>query len=372
MTRIVHIIDEMKVGGAQTHLLTMLRYLRKNHQFQHHVISLFGDGIIADQLRDLGVEVIILDCRDELRRKRFDLAVNQIRVQLKRLRPDLVEAHLTWSRLLGLLAARIAGVPKRIGFEQGDIYLNTLKFRLANYISQFYTQKIVVCSDNLKEWVQKTHRISGQRLNVFHNCVDESIFHSQVIPASDLKSYNTSTNTLFAMVGTLGNGVNKRVDLGIHAVAEARNRGADIALVIVGDGDQRQSLEQLAKELRIQEEVHFLGMRSDVPNVLAACDAFCHAAPFEPFGIVALEAMAISLPVVVPNSGGIQEAVIHGKTGIIYSAMDVSAFAEALITISEDNTRREKMGKEAHNVVLNGFTVKAYIERLYQFYGILN
>ena len=59
-------------------------------------------------------------------------------------------------------------------------------------------------------------------------------------------------------------------------------------------------------------------MRDDVPAVLAGCDAFCHAAPFEPFGIACIEAMAMGLPAVVPDSGGILEAVDDGVTGLVY------------------------------------------------------
>lgn len=371
MTTIVHIIDEMKIGGAQTHLTTVLMYLRQHYHFKHYVISLFGDGPIADQLRDIGVEVIILDLQPFLRGRRFDTAIASILLHLRRLEPYLVEAHLTWSRLLGLFAARLAGVPKRIGFEQGDTYLNSLKFRIANYVSQYYVQEFIVCSWALQHWVQRTHCISNRRIHVFHNCVDESKFFPDATPAQDVQSYRTTDdNTLFAMVGTLGTGVNKRVDVGIHAIAEVRERGMNADLVIVGDGDQRQSLEQLASDLSVTAYVHFLGMRFDVPNVLSACDALCHAAPFEPFGIVALEAMATGLPVIVPDSGGIQEAVVHGKTGIIYSALDASALAEAMILVCVNKGRREEMGQQAYTSCLREYTAKSYVERLYQFYGI--
>lgn len=372
IVRIVHIIDEMKTGGAQTHLVTMLRHLQQQYSFDHHVIGLFEDGPIANNLREMEINVSILNLREDFSHKRFDLAISKITSELRNLRPDLVEAHLTWSRLLGLLAAKRLGIHKRIGFEQGDIYMNSLIFQVANFCSQVYTDRYIVCSRALSQWVHETHHINYKKLSVFHNCVDIDKFNPYVLPANDILTLKTADNMLFAMVGTLGSGVNKRVDVGIRAIAIARQEDADISLIIVGDGNQRIALEKLAQELDIADYVHFLGMRSDVPNILSACDAFCHAAPFEPFGIVALEAMATGLPVIVPDSGGIKEAVKHNSTGLIYPALDVDALAKSMTQLSKDKSIREEMGKQAYCSVVNQFTVKQYVERLYNLYGLIS
>src|SRR5690606_30896366 len=71
---VVHIIDELRIGGAQTHLVTMLRYAVQRYPIRHHVISLFGDGPIGHELRDMGVETIALNLHLELTRRRFDEA----------------------------------------------------------------------------------------------------------------------------------------------------------------------------------------------------------------------------------------------------------------------------------------------------------
>src|SRR5277367_6110225 len=132
----VHVIDELRTGGAQTHLITMLREAIKYPGIEHHVVSLFGDGELSGEIRDLGIPVHILDLRPRLRRRRFLAAAGQLETLFVKLQPDLVEAHLTWSRLLALFAAWRADVPLRIGFEQGDLYMNSWKFRVANFFAQ--------------------------------------------------------------------------------------------------------------------------------------------------------------------------------------------------------------------------------------------
>jgi glycosyltransferase involved in cell wall biosynthesis len=364
----LHIIDEIRVGGAQTHLITMLHQIRKvAPDVEHRVLSLFGDGNLHEAFEQAGATVEVLKLTETLRNRQVFRAAAEIQKVIERERPDLVEAHLTWSRGLGLYAAWRAGVPLRIGFEQGDVYLNSLKFRVLNFVAQWYTQTIVVCSRALKEWNRATHKILSSKLLVLHNCVDVDRFHPRVSPAADIGFEGNPC--IFAAVGTLGRGVNKRMDVIIRAVAEARKR-ANVALVICGDGDQRTDLEQLASELGVAAYVKLLGTRSDVPNVLRACDAFCHASSWEPFGIVAIEAMALGLPIIVPNSGGIREIPNEGVDGFLYPVLDHAALAEKMVVLASSEELARRMGAAGRNAVVEKFSVEKYVRDLYSAYGI--
>jgi glycosyltransferase involved in cell wall biosynthesis len=366
----IHVIDELKTGGAQTHLLTVLRESLARYHFEHRVVSLFGDGPVGDQIRSLGVPIDVFDFREYFGQRRFLSVARVLEELFRQHQPDLVEAHLTWSRLLGLYGAWKAGVPLRIGFEQGDLYFNSWKFRAANFVGQNCAHRIVVCSYALADWVRRTHGISWKRLVVLHNCVDVDRFVPRDNPSLRRSWEFPGAPTVLAAVGTLGSGVNKRVDVTLRAVAEARSCGADVALVVCGDGDQRTALEVLTRDLGIQDVVRFLGMRGDVPDVLAACDAFCHAAPFEPFGIVCIEAMAMGMPVVVPDSGGIREAVEAGTTGLVYHAMDTKALAAAMLRLHNNPQEAQAMGAAARRAAEQRFSVRTYVQRLYAAYSI--
>jgi len=361
----IHVIDELKVGGAQTHLVTVLREIvRCESPSRHLVVSLFGGGGIEDDLRQLGIEVQALDFRDAFQRRRFlEPSRSLLRIFRER-RPQLVTAHLTWSRLLGLYAAWRAGVPVRLGFEQGDLYLSSLKFRAANFAGQFFAHRMIVCSRALGDWVHKTHRIRWKKLAVLHNCVDLQLFNPERHQRRQREAWAIPPErTLFCAAGTLGRGVNKRVDVCIKAVARARMQGADVGLVICGDGEQRSGLEALARQLGISDYVLFLGMRRDLPAILSACDAFCHGAPFEPFGIVCIEAMAMELPVVVPRTGGIAEAVEDGITGYLYPPLDDAALGAAMSTLHKDPGKRREMGRAGRRRVEREFSVAEYVNK---------
>ena len=367
---ILHLIDEFKVGGAQTHLVTVLASALSARSVDHHVVGLFGDGPIAGRLRELGVRVDVLDLRPLFARRRFLAAAGVLETLIAEARPDVVEAHLSWSRLLGLFAAWRAGVPRRIAFEQGDVYLSSWKFRLANRIGQRFADRIVVCSEALREWNLRTHGIAPDRLAVLHNCVDLARFRPRASAAASSRFDLPAGRTRFVAVGTLGEGVDKRTDVLIRALAIARTRGVDGALVVCGDGERRWTLEKLAAALDVEDRVRFLGTCVDIPEILAACDVFCHAAPFEPFGIACVEAAAAGLPAIVPNSGGIPEIVIDGRTGWLYPPLDAQALADRMVQLHESPAMRRDFGRAARRDAEHRFSVEGYVHRLHDLYQL--
>jgi len=364
----IHVIDELRTGGAQTHLVTMLREAVMFPGIEHHVVCLFGEGELSGEIRSLGIQVHVLDLRPHFRKRKFLAASSELQNLIETLRPDLVEAHLTWSRFIALFAAWKANVPLRIGFEQGDVYMNSWKFRGANFIAQVFAHRVVVCSEALGDWVQRTHRVSRSKLLVLHNCVDLARFSPNGPKASDIVF--PEGTIVFCAVGTLGRGINKRVDICIRALEAARSAGAKVGLVICGDGEQRPELQDLAVSLGVASHLKFLGNRSDVASVLRACDVFCHAAPWEPFGIVALEAMAVGLPIVVPNAGGIREILDSGEGGLLYPALNDRALGQAMVMLAHNSALRKSMKAAGRRIVEERFSVQRYLSDLYRAYGI--
>lgn len=365
--KVLHFIDEIKMGGAQTHLFTIVKEMLAQHPNDiQKIVVLFEDDTLSDKFREIGVEVECLNLRNYFATKSYFKIISILKRYIKGENPQVVETHLTWSRLLANTAAKFVGIRNRIGFEHGDIYLNSIFFRITNFFSQFIFDKIIVCSDELKVWTNKTHHISNAKLKVMYNCVDLTKFApvetKNVEKVLDVKLPKFN----FITVGTLGKGVNKRVDVSIKAIAILKEKGYDVGLIVCGDGEQRQELEKLATNLGIQSEVQFLGMRNDIPQILPHAFAFVHAAPYEPFGIVCIEAMTCGLPVIVPNSGGIQKIVSDGIDGYVYEHLNDKELAikmEALLL----NDSYENMVASALEKVKK-YDVKLYVDELYKLY----
>ncbi len=108
-------------------------------------------------------------------------------------------------------------------------------------------------------------------------------------------------------------------------------------LLLIGDGPDRQYLEQLCRELHVYDDVRFLGKQEAVEELLAISDLFLMPSESESFGLAALEAMACGVPVVSTNTGGIPEVNIHGKTGFMSNVGDTNDMAANAIRILSDD-----------------------------------
>lgn len=150
----------------------------------------------------------------------------------------------------------------------------------------------------------------------------------------------------------------------LQAFALARAERPDLKLVIVGEdttgtgGSFRRELEQLADKLGVSAHVVFTGGRSDIPNVMAACDVFTLPSFEEPFGLVFLEAMAMERPVVAIDNGGTPEVVEHGRAGLLSPPWDVPALAANIKTLVNDPELRRRYGRYGRSRVLEYFNTR--------------
>jgi glycosyltransferase involved in cell wall biosynthesis len=129
------------------------------------------------------------------------------------------------------------------------------------------------------------------------------------------------------------------------AIVAAHHRNA--RLVLAGRGESQQQAERLTATLGIGDRVKFLGLRTDVPNVLSGADIFVLSSDYEGNPLALMEAMAAGLPVVSTAVGGVPELIEEGKEGLLVKAGDVEALADRLARLLADDSERLRMGKAA-------------------------
>lgn len=162
----------------------------------------------------------------------------------------------------------------------------------------------------------------------------------------------------------------KGLDVLLRAAARLIGDGTPLRVVLAGDGPVRGKLERLAEELSISERVEFRGEvpHKDVPKVLAEFDIFAMPSRAEGFGVAALEAQAMELPVVGSRVHGIPDAVNDGYTGLLVPPDDVQALSEAIARFAGDAELRAEMGRAGRAFVQERYRWEenaAQMERLY-------
>lgn len=159
----------------------------------------------------------------------------------------------------------------------------------------------------------------------------------------------------------------KRVQDVVKIFAEV-NKEVPSKLLFVGDGPERSTAEDLARELGVTDEVRFVGKQEQMEDILAIADLFLLTSEYESFGLAALEAMAAGVPVISTNAGGLSEINIDGETGYMADVGDVKTMTQKAITIlKNDNTLSAfKVRAAAHAKQFDISRIVPVYEKLYE------
>jgi L-malate glycosyltransferase len=146
-------------------------------------------------------------------------------------------------------------------------------------------------------------------------------------------------------------------DVLIRSFHALPSRHATVHLILMGDGPERKSLEDLALSLGIADRIHFMGHTTNIAEAYSAANLFALASRGDAFGLVLAEAGHFGLPVVATSVGGIPEVVLNEETGLLVPPDDVPAFSSALARLITDPKLRERLGASAAERVSANFTV---------------
>lgn len=216
-----------------------------------------------------------------------------------------------------------------------------------------YLQKcdrILTLTNKLREHLIN-HNVPSEKIHMLPNMIKISqkffptLFHAPVI------------------IGTIGRFVQKKGFIHLlEAISILKNKGYDIKLNIGGGGVDKEILVNMVRKLDINKEVLFLGWVSDKTNFFKNIDIFCLPSLDEPFGIILLEAMMFSKPIVATNSGGPEEIINHERDGLIVDIDDANQhrnlaknIASALEKMINESLNAQILSKNAYDKLINKY-----------------
>jgi glycosyltransferase involved in cell wall biosynthesis len=148
----------------------------------------------------------------------------------------------------------------------------------------------------------------------------------------------------------------KNIDVLIDAFKIVVEQGTNATLIIMGEGSQRNVLQQRITELGLSDNVVLSGFRPDVHNVIAASDAFVLPSANEPFGLVLLEAMSLGVPTIAASSGGPLEIIDDGVTGFLFRPNNADNLSKQLMQVLDDTDDCGTLRICGKQVVMNEFS----------------
>lgn len=356
--KILHVVENMNLGGLETVLLNLIAtQLRHGQSVQ--VVCLFEEGVLAPKLRELNVPLSALHKRGGLDFR----AICRLRKAIRGFGPDVIHTHNAVCNYYTVLAAMFLGyriVNTRHGMG-GDA--SRSRGNLLYRLSLPFTRRSIFVCDKARSKFSEMLGIPQAKSLVIYNGIDTARFDCSAAPGNTQELRAAYPHNV--IVGTVGrlNALKDQATL-LKSFALVREKIPYALLVLVGDGELRNALTDMASQQRIQDSVIFLGSRADVHHLLCQMDVYVMTSLTEGFSIALLEACAARRAIVATNVGGNPEIIRHEISGLLVAPGEAESIAQAIIRLLQSPELAQRYAANAYEWVQQHGT----LENMYQNY----
>ena len=334
--RIVHSEAATNFGGQEGRIFKEMTAMRARG---HHMEAICQpQGLLAGRLAEAGFKVHALRMDGPANYLKGVVAVRRI---LKEGRFDVLNTHSRRDTVIAALAARLAGTPlivrtRHLSNKVGSLWSYTI-----------LPHRVTTVSDHVRGYLISRGVAPDKVATVYSPIVlPAPVEHSTLRGELGLADDDIVVGCVAVMRATKGH-----KDL-IDAIAPLMAVRPKLHLVFVGAGSPVfEQTQAYVAERGLQQRIHLMGTRRDVPNLLAGFDLFALATQQEASGTVYVEAQASGLPVVGTNVGGVSEMFRNGVTGILVPPKDPAALTAALERLIDDPALRRSMGEAGRKMV---------------------
>jgi len=344
--RILHIIPNFGIGGAERLVVNILEAFDRK-RFEMAVVSLYSEigTILEREIREKWLKVYYLN-----KHLGPDLQmIPQLWHLFRTFRPDVVHTHLYVLRYT-LLPALLCRIPVCVhtvhNVAQKEVdkigkFVHWIAFRLTGVLPVSISREVATTVRSLYGRAIKTPMI--------YNGIPTWQFSA--LP----NQQGEREDVILLHIGRFS--LQKNHKLLIEAFALALRECPKMRLWLVGDGELRSAVEKLVAEKGLQPQVTFLGIRTDVAELLSQCDIFVLSSDWEGMPLTVLEAMATGRAVISTSAGGVPELVEDGVNGILVPLGDAEALAKAFLRLADESELCQHMGQEGQKRACKCFDI---------------
>ena len=346
--KIAHVTSAGRMIYGAVHSLMTLAQAQRDSGHDVQLVTFKGKPF-NDELRQLGWEPTTFRVRFKI----DPLAILQMARYFKQAKIDVVHTHLSTSSVNGCMAARLAGIPC-VATVHG----------MSGKLSFIFADHMISVSEGVKQHLI-SQGIKAERITAVYNGVEVP---SDLISRQDARvKFGIAPDALvFGTVSRLT--PMKGIDFSLNAFVEIVKALPKAIYVLVGDGDHAEQYKEMVRELKIDDKVKFLGYQSNVFEPLTAMDIFLFPSLKEAMGISVVEALAVGLPVVSTNVGGLPE-VVSANVGSLVPPEDANAMAQAAVELAKGD--RDQLSRDAKDRVHGMFSVSSMLEKTNRVYADL-
>lgn len=352
--RVLQLIETGGPGGAETVFANLATGLAERH---HHVACFVGEGNwLPAEMQDRGLSPMIISHGGA-----FDLALlRTLRRAIREQGIDLVHAHLFDGALYAAMAARLEGVPCVTTLHgQVDVRRAGLRARIKQMIFSRLISCVVSVSDALRRDLRQSLRLEDNQFRVIPNGVGRA---QQTVAPTPAHTHTSDVPHLLA-VGNIR--TPKDYPTMLSALSALVRQGRRLHLDIAGQPDSEglfEALQQQVRDLDLEHHVTFHGFLADPSPLFAQASAFLLTSTREGFSLATIESMLAGVPVVATRSGGPEEILQDGETGLLVPVGDPRAIAAAVGHLLDHPDEGNRLARNAHAHATARYSLSAMVD----------
>lgn len=362
---VCQLVHGLPVGGTEVLVDRLTRSLADRYQFE--IVCLDEVGELGQQLIADGFTLHELG-----RRPGFDWAcVRRLARRLQASNVSVVHAH-QYTPFAYVAATRLFGKRPQVLFtEHGRFYpdLTSAKRRWFNRVITSRRDRLVAVGDAVRQALIQNEGLPGERIEIIYNGVRTSPVNLTAVERSALRRELGAGDDEFIVIQVARLDSIKDHCTALNAISLATGQQPAVRLALVGDGPEKAHIEQLIAKLGLQQRVRMLGQRRDVPELLAAADAFLLSSLSEGIPVTIIEAMAAGLPVASTKVGGVPEVIDDEVTGLLAPPGDAPKLAAAIVRLASDVALRTKLAANGKVRAESRFSETEMVQRYDRIYA---
>ncbi len=366
-TKILHVTTASdRVSGAERLLIDIARVADRS-RWDLAFLTLASEGVVNRSLKEHGWPVYSA----ELSTAR-DIVGGLARVLsvIRATRPDIIHTHLWHPAVLGAVIGRFTGARVVETRHYHDYYLihqRRTRLLLSGWASRTMAG-VASVSPASKTHLVQAERVPPQRVVVIENGVDTD--HLGTFSKSEgrarLTEAGVSSGPILVCAAIFEERKGHRYL--IEALSELTQAFPGVQLVLLGTGLLVDAVRAQARERGLSERVHFLGHREDVHSLIAGADVYIQPSTEEGFGLAVVEAMALHVPVVVSDVGGMKSTVEHDRTGLRVPPGDAAALARAIGSVLSDGDKARRLADTARASAASRYSIHRMVREYEAWY----
>ena len=356
--RVLHILQRMEAGGTQALLMNIYRNIDRSKVQFDFLVEYPDKQFYDEEILKLGGKVYYSNVRNDFNIFKFEKKLKKI---IKENNYKIVHVHAYTIGYFCLKVAKECGVPIRIAHSHSNEATRDFKYLPKLFLQRIYTvyaTNLMACSEDAGKYLFK-----NKKFEVMNNAIDSRKFiYNKEIREKIRKKLNIENSFVVGHIGRFKPEKNHKFLIEIFS--EVKRKKNNAKLLLIGTGDLENSIKKQVQELNLQNDVIFLGNRTDVNNLYQAMDIFIFPSLFEGLGIVAIEAQASGTPIVCSNKlpPEIEISSICKKLSLSETA---EVWADEAIKLAEDNKSKRNLQQEVINA---GFDLSDIVNKLQDFY----